>query len=190
MGSGFESKIYDIVKVLLYSLVISMILLTFVFRMIIVNGSSMMNTLQSEDRVMVVNYYQHILEPKAGDIVAISPFFTIPDEEKTNTEKFDMPIIKRIIATEGQTIGFDAENGLVYVDGKVIEEPYILTPTKQGVQWEIPDVIPPGKVFVMGDNREVSLDSRSEYIALIDVHQIIGKALYTTFPFSAAGYLY
>ena len=98
--------------------------------------------------------------------------------------------IKRVIATEGQTIGFDTQKGAVYIDGKIIKEPYISSKTLKGVEWNIPDKIPEGKVFVMGDNRAVSVDSRSSRIQLVDKKDIIGKAQIIVFPFNRFSYIY
>lgn len=181
-------KFFDFIKVIIYSLVFSILLLIFMFRMVIVNGSSMEETLQNGDRVIVTNYYQMWSKPQLGDIVAISP--EVVEKVEEDGEHFDMPIIKRIIAKEGQTVGIDEATGDVYVDGTIIDEPYIKGTTSHGVEWDIPDKIPEGKVFVMGDNRAVSRDSRSSYIGLIDENQIIGKAEVVLFPFADFGYLY
>ena len=113
-----------------------------------------------------------------GDIIVIS-----------HGAEYADPIIKRVIATEGQTLSIDFDKGYVYVDGKKIDEPYIQGFT-HAEDAEIPKIIPKGKVFVMGDNRGVSLDSRSKEIGLIDVNDIIGKAQVVVFPFNSIKYLY
>ena len=105
----------------------------------------------------------------------------------SRAQHFEEPIIKRVIATEGQTLKIDFNTGDVYVDGVLLDEPYIKTPTTDNEGGEIPEVIPEGYVFVMGDNRGNSLDSRSEQIGLIDKRNIIGKAQYIVFPFDRIG---
>ena len=113
-----------------------------------------------------------------------------PDIESHHEHTIDNAFIKRVIATEGQTIGFDTQKGAVYIDGKIIKEPYISSKTLKSVEWNIPDKIPEGKVFVMGDNRAVSVDSRSSRIQLVDKKDIIGKAQIIVFPFNRFSYIY
>lgn len=175
---GAVSGIYDWVRCIIFAIAIVIVCLTFVFRLVDVSGNSMYDTLSSDDKVIVTNF---MYTPKNNDIVVISH-----GAEYTN------PIIKRVIATEGQTLEIDYENDRIIVDGIVIEEPYIDGSTFEGNigDNEIPYVIPEGKIFVMGDNREVSMDSRSTKIGLIDVDDVIGKAQIVVFPFDHFGYLY
>lgn len=172
------------------------ILLTFLFRFAVVDGPSMQNTLYNNDVVLITNNYPFFdyipkgvipydFSLKQGDIVAVAP-----NNETVNEYNIDSAFIKRIIAVEGQTIGFDTENGDVYVDGEIIDEPYLASPTLSGVEWDIPDVIPEDKVFVMGDNRTVSVDSRSIRIQLVDKKDIIGKVQFIVYPFDKFSYLY
>lgn len=167
--------VYDWVGCLLTAAVVVVIMLTFLFRMIDVDGNSMNNTLYNSDKVIVTNLFY---TPKDGDIVVIS-----------HAQNYQKPIIKRVIATEGQTLDIDFETGEVVVDGIVLQEDYISSDTVKGTA-EIPSVIPKGKVFVMGDNRSVSLDSRYEDIGLINVTDIIGEAQFVVFPFNHFGFLY
>ena len=157
------------------AVVVIIILLTFFFRIVNVDGRSMMNTLLDGDKVIVTNF---MYEPKNNDIVVIS-----------HAEEYDKPIIKRVIATEGQTLKIDFQNERVYVDGTLIDEPYVSSELKEG-NTEIPEVIPEGKVFVMGDNRLDSLDSRYSEIGLIDTDNIIGKAQFVALPITRIQYLY
>ena len=124
---------------------------------------------------IVTNFFY---TPTDGDIIVIS-----------HGAEYADPIIKRVIATEGQKLSIDFDKGEVFVDGKKLDEPYIQGFT-HAEDAEIPEVIPEGKVFVMGDNRGVSLDSRSKEIGLIDVKDIIGKAQVVVFPFNSIKYLY
>ena len=188
--------IFYIFKTIFSSVAVLVLLLTFVLRFAVVDGPSMQNTLYDNDTVLITNHYPFFddipddiipydFSLKQGDIVAVAP-----DKDTDNEYNIDNAFIKRIIAVEGQTIGFDTLNGDVYVDGKIIDEPYLASETLTGVEWEIPDVIPEGKVFVMGDNRTVSVDSRSVRIQLVDKKDIIGKVQCVVYPFDKISYLY
>ena len=181
-------SVYDWVSSIIIAIVAVVVLLTFCFRLINVDGTSMEPTLINTDKVIVTNLFY---TPKNGDIVVIS-----------HGERYNKPLVKRIIATEGQSLEIDFENSKVYVDGVLIDEPYVKGATTNH-DTEIPSVIPEGKVFVMGDNRGVSMDSRHADIGLIDVDSIIGKAQFVIIPhskdsdtappmldFSKFGYLY
>lgn len=167
--------VYYLAHSVIIAVVVIIILLTFFFRIVNVDGRSMMNTLLDGDKVIVTNF---MYEPKNNDIVVIS-----------HAEEYDKPIIKRVIATEGQTLKIDFQNERVYVDGTLIDEPYVSSELKEG-NTEIPEVIPEGKVFVMGDNRLDSLDSRYSEIGLIDTDNIIGKAQFVALPITRIQYLY
>lgn len=167
--------VYYLAHSVIIAVVVIIILLTFFFRIVNVDGRSMMNTLLDGDKVIVTNF---MYEPKNNDIVVIS-----------HAEEYDKPIIKRVIATEGQTLKIDFQNERVYVDGTLLDEPYVSSELKEG-NTEIPEVIPEGKVFVMGDNRLDSLDSRYSEIGLIDTDNIIGKAQFVALPITRIQYLY
>ncbi len=196
MKNENKTLTYYILKPIFLTIAVLIILLTFVCRLAVVDGPSMQNTLYNNDVVFITTNYSFFddvsgniipydFDLKQGDIVAVAP-----SNNTDNEYNIDNAFIKRIIATEGQTIGFDTDNGLVYVDGEVIDEPYISTDTLTGVEWEIPDVIPKGKVFVMGDNRAVSVDSRSVRIQLVDKKDIIGKVQCVVYPFDKISYVY
>ena len=140
-------------------------------RVVVVSGPSMNNTLYDGDWLVVLGnvFYR---EPKKGDIVVVSK------------DAFDngTPIIKRIIATEGQTVDVDFSAGVVYVDGVALEEPYTLTPTNLAEGVPLPVVVSEGSYFVMGDNRNASKDSRSIEIGLVDEREILGRAMFLIFP--------
>ena len=111
-------------------------------------------------------------EPKCGDIIVASK-----DSYENGT-----PIIKRVIATEGQTVDIDFKTGTVYVDGKALKENYISTKTTNSEGLVFPITVEEGCIFVMGDNRAFSKDSRSPDIGLIDKREVIGKAVFLVFP--------
>ena len=141
------------------------------FRIVIVSGDSMYNTLIDGDYLLLLsNVFYH--DPQYGDIIV------------ANKEDYDngTPIIKRVIATEGQVVDIDFVTGTVTVDGVVLEEDYIYTPTTLAEGVTFPLVVEEGCVFVMGDNRGRSKDSRNPEIGLIDVRQIVGKAIMLVYP--------
>ena len=182
---GATSGMYDWARCVIMSVAVVVFILTFVFRLVEVDGSSMNDTLANQDRVIVTNLFY---TPSNNDIIVIS-----------STENYNKPIIKRVIAKEGQTVRLDYENDKIFVDGIELTEPYIKGRTivnderneNNLAQFEDGSfVIPEGKLFVLGDNREVSLDSRSKTIGLVDVKNVIGKAQFVAFPFNHFGYLY
>ena len=172
-----QAEVLEWVESVIFALVIVVLLFTFVFRAVRVDGTSMVPTLQNEDKVILscLGY-----NPKYGDIVVI-----------TQENGFNTPLIKRVIATEGQTIDINAELGVVYVDGVPLDEPYIAEPTRElGDAYVYPLVIPEGKVFCMGDNRNASSDSRSSRVGMIDEDKIMGKVLFRYAPLSSFGGVY
>ena len=172
--SNSASVVYDWAHSLIFALAVVLIILTFFVRLVDVKGDSMNNTLFTGDKVIVTNFFY---QPKTDDIVVIS-----------HGVNYFEPIIKRVIATEGQTLDIDFENQIIKVDGKVLDQPYAYGYTDRK-DAEIPKVIPEGKVFVLGDNRIVSSDSRSTDIGLIEEDDIIGKAQLVIFPFNSFQYL-
>ena len=156
---------------LIYSLAAVMIVFLLVFRIIVVSGPSMKMTLLDGDYLLLVSnlFYKH---PKAGDIVVASK------------KSFDdgKPIVKRVIATEGQIVDMNFELGIVYVDGFPLTEDYINTPTNLYEGVHFPLIVEEGCVFVMGDNRNHSKDSRSLEIGLVDTREILGKVVLLMFP--------
>ena len=156
---------------LVFGLVAILLLFMFLFRVVVVSGPSMMQTLQNGDRLILLSNVLYT-NPKYGDIVVVSK----------NTFKNGEPIIKRVIATQGQTVDIDFNAGIVYVDGVALEENYTYTPTNVEEGIVFPITIAEGCIFAMGDNRNGSRDSRDPQIGMIDQREILGKALFLIFP--------
>lgn len=156
---------------LAYLLGIIMVVFLLVFRIVIVDGTSMNKTLLHGDYVLLLSnlFYQ---EPENGDIIVLSK----------NSYDDGAPIVKRVIATEGQTVDIDFETGTVYVDGIELDEPYINTRTNTTGGTQFPLVVEDGCIFVMGDNRNKSKDSRYPEIGIIDEREVLGKAIFLVFP--------
>lgn len=156
---------------LIYMLAVIMILFLLVFRMVIVSGSSMYSTLWDGDWLLVLSntFYQ---QPQYGDIIVAS-------KDSFNAGE---PIIKRVIATEGQIVDIDFVSGTVFIDGAPLREDYTFTPTNLDEGMSFPLVVEDGCVFAMGDNRNGSMDSRHPVIGQIDRREILGKALFLFYP--------
>lgn len=168
------------------------LIFTYIVRVTIVNGESMMNTLMPEDRIVMTTWYN---TPRQGDIVVINAAesVTIGENGELVTGKgMRHNIVKRIIATEGQSVDFDFEKGIVFVNGKALNEPYILgfTHRDEGAfTGKYPVTVPDGYVFVLGDNRINSRDSRSDELGFVDVDNIIGKIILRIFPLDSIGFV-
>jgi len=170
--SGSLEFIFDVVSIMATACVSVALVFMFVFRTVGVIGDSMNPTLNTGDRIILTATYS---ESTYGDIVVTcqpSKSVLVPDI-----------LVKRVIATEGQTIDIDFETGAVYVDGEELDEPYIAELTKDRENFIGPVTVPEGYVFVMGDNRNNSTDSRSNSVGLIREEYIMGKALFRIAPF-------
>lgn len=172
----WKQNIVQYLHDLLYMVVTIFVVFLLVFRVIVVSGSSMYDTLIDGDYLLLVSnlFYR---EPQAKDIIVVSK------------ESFDRgtPIIKRVIATEGQTVDIDFDAGIVYVDGQALEEPYTYTPTNVWEGMEFPLTVEENCVFAMGDNRNHSRDSRDPSIGQIDKREILGKAIFLFLPATDEG---
>ena len=161
---------YEWVQALVCSVLAVVVIFTFAIRLIGVDGHSMVPTLQDGDRLLVLNSILYD-DYQYGDIVVLR-------KESFLAE----PIVKRVIATGGQTVDIDFETGSVYVDGELLKEDYIneLTFLEEGT--EFPLTVPEGSIFVMGDNRNNSNDSRDYRLGTVDTRYVIGKAVFLAFP--------
>ena len=156
---------------LFYVLAVFMAIYMFFFRIVVVVGPSMYDTLVDGDRLLLISSTFYT-EPEQGDIIVAS---------KKSFENGEC-IVKRVIATEGQTVDINFNTGVVYVDGIALEEDYIYTSTTLYEGVSFPLYVEEGHVFVMGDNRSSSKDSRNPQIGLIDEREILGKAVFLLSP--------
>ncbi|MBR3593529.1 MAG: signal peptidase I [Clostridia bacterium] len=182
---SLKTEIFEWLDVLVVSVIAVVLIFTFFFRVVTIDGESMENTLHSGERVMISDMFY---TPMQGDIVVISR----NTDNSLDPGTYSEPIIKRIIATEGQTVNIDFETGKIYVDGYPLEEDYTKNLATNHIDDEIdfPAYVPENCVFVLGDNRRKSLDSRSARIGkngMIDERYILGKAVYRIFPLKKMG---
>ena len=160
---------------LVYVLSAIVVVMLLVFRLVVVSGSSMLPTYHDGDRMLISDLGY---TPAYGDVVV----FAEKSGDKEN-------LIKRVIATEGQTVDINAETGEVSVDGVVLDEPYIYETTEEMGNIEFPATVPEGHIFVMGDNRNNSRDSRFGSIGMVDERLILGRAYWQIFPLNKLGFI-
>ena len=175
---SWQQNVLLYVHDLMCMLLVMMLLFLVVFRVILVTGDSMFTTLWDGDYLLLVSEL-FCGDPEPGYIVVISK------------QSFDngSPIVKRVIATQGQTVDIDFESGTVYVDGQALREPYIHNETTNEEGTVFPLTVAENCIFVLGDNRAVSLDSRSPQIGQIDRREVLGKALCLMIPGTHHGQL-
>lgn len=175
---SWQQNVLLYVHDLMCMLLVMMLLFLVVFRVILVTGDSMFTTLWDGDYLLLVSEL-FCGDPEPGDIVVISK------------ASFDdgSPIVKRVIATQGQTVDIDFESGTVYVDGQALREPYIHNETTNEEGTVFPLTVAENCIFVLGDNRAVSLDSRSPQIGQIDRREVLGKAICLMIPGTHHGQL-
>lgn len=175
-GSAFSMDLYFWLQALVMALVSLILIFTLIGRIIGVDGTSMIPTLHDRDMLLLrsIGY-----EPKQGDVVVI-----------TKEDFLDQSIVKRVIAVGGQTVSINYDEGLVYVDGVALDEPYL------GEMMGAPDsiymtnnslTVPEGSIFVMGDNRNHSTDSRDVRLGTVDERYVLGRALFVLMPFQDMG---
>lgn len=169
---------------LVYAVLVMLALNLFVFRSITVDGDSMNKTLRDQDRIIALNLFY---TPQRGDIVVVQSDHLRPGMNAPYGE----PIIKRVIAVAGDKIRFNFEKGEVYVNGELLEEDYIAEHTTRALNCVSGEeyLVPDGHVFVMGDNRNNSTDSRDYRVGMVDTDLIMGKAVFRYMPFDSIGLL-
>jgi signal peptidase I len=166
--AGTRMDLYDWLQCVVTAVVFGILIFVFIGRTIGVDGTSMLQTLHDKDRVIMWSLFY---KPDRGDIVII----------KTKTYD-DKPLVKRVIAVGGDTVDIDFELGEVTVNGVVLDEDYINEPTHNELNFRGPVTVPEGHIFVLGDNRNKSLDSRSDSIGFVDVRNVLGKVLLVIMP--------
>jgi len=187
-GSRWVKELIDWAEIVVTAVIAVVILFTFVFRVVGIEGPSMMKTLNAtygqyghiNDKVII----SHVMyTPKRGDIVVVSRNWN--NEEFDKESSSESPIVKRIVAVAEDLveIKFDTGVGRVWVNGEEIPEPYANEPINPNnafntITWKVPQ----GKVFLMGDNRNSSLDSRSDRLGPVDERYILGKVVMRIFP--------
>ena len=182
-------EIIDWIETIVVALISVVIIFSLFFRLATIVGPSMQNTLYDGERIIISNFFY---KPKYGDIVVVSRNTNNSVETVQSSRE---PIIKRVIATEGQYVDIDFETGKVYVGADLsnmveLIEPYAKEPTNLKYDVEFPVYVKKGHVFVLGDNRNNSTDSRSSSIGdsgLIDERYILGKAVYRVWPLDSIG---
>ena len=162
---------YEWVQALVCSVLTVVLIFTFAVRIVRVSGESMRETLQDQDMLVVLHNWL-CGGYEQGDIVILQRDDFYGGE----------PIVKRVIATEGQTVDIDVDAGVVYVDGTALEEPYTREPTWTQEGTEFPLTVPEGCIFVMGDNRNDSDDSRESTLGPVDTRCVLGRALLLAVP--------
>ncbi len=163
-----KMEFYDWVQCFVGALVVGILIFMFGIRVVNVKGNSMNPTLLWYDRIVTTNF---LYSPKAGDVVVVQTDTYGPD-----------PLVKRVIAVGGQTVDIDFTEGVVYVDGEALDEPYVAAPTLTREDFEGPFTVPEGCLFLMGDNRNESTDSRRATIGAVDERCVIGKVIFILLP--------
>ncbi len=171
-----HKELYEWMQCVVIALIFCVLIFVFVARVIDVVGSSMVPTLENGDKIIITRLAG---DYEVGDIVVL----------RKDTFRQE-PIVKRIIAEEGQTVEFDFITGAVYVDGVELDEPYINELTYDPEDITGPVTVPEGCVFVLGDNRNNSTDSRRATIGCVDERYIMGKVIFRILPFGKMGAIY
>lgn len=185
--SGVLKSLFDYVEIFAFSVLAVLLIFTFCFRLCRVDGQSMNHTLEHGEMLITTNLFY---EPKPGDVIVFH----------LSNNHFTQPLVKRVIATEGQTVEINFTTGVVSVDGVTLTEDYIFVDggaydirSEFDRQYLVTDedgsikfiaTVPEGKVFAMGDNRNHSTDSRAVSVGFVDENCILGKALVRISPFS------
>ena len=177
-GDALKNNLYFWLQAAVSALVCILLLFTFVGRIIGVDGPSMVPTLHDGDLLLLqsIGY-----TPEQGDVVVLTKDFA---------NYVGQPIVKRVIATGGQTVEIDYDAGVVYVDGVALDEPYINEPMRRpgAAEMDVDSVtVPGGCIYVLGDNRNNSTDSRHRDLGVIDNRYVLGRALCILLPFQDFG---
>ena len=169
-ASKVRMELYDWLQCIVSAIICGIFIFVFVGRTISVDGRSMLDTLHDNDRVIMTNLFY---APKNGDIVV----FRSPADMFGGT-----PLVKRVIAIAGQEVNINFDTGEVFVNGNLLDEPYIREITTNRIDFAGPVTVPEGYIFVMGDNRNSSSDSRDSRVGFVDTRYILGKVLLIAIP--------
>lgn len=156
--------VWELVQTLLLAFLLALLIRSFVVESFVVQGTSMEPTLHDGQRLLVNKFIYRLREPKTGDIVV----FLYPNDTRKD-------YIKRVIAGPGQSVAM--RDGVVYVDGEALDEPYVVEPGSDNLG---PRQVPPGFIFVLGDNRTNSQDSR--YFGFVSIDLLEGQAELVWWP--------
>ncbi len=168
----YNRRVLEWYDALTVTVAVIALLFTFVVRVVQVDGTSMNPTLQSGDRVIIATF----LQPDYGDVVVIDGY--IP---------YGKPLVKRVIGKAGDVIDIDFEAGIVYRNGQALSEPYIAEPTWTYESVNFPITVPDDCLFIMGDNRNHSMDSRDREIGCVDVRDVMGVVVWRVLPIQEMG---
>ena len=176
------ANLFEWIEMIILSACVVLLVFTFAIRPASVDGRSMENTLHHKELLLISDV---LYEPEYGDIIVFQKI----------DSAHPAPVVKRVIATEGETVDYDYITGKTTVtdtDGNttVLDEKYIKPEAAENyksVPMDFPIVLGEGELFVMGDNRNNSLDSRSQYIGIVNEDEIIGRVLLRAFPFNKFG---
>ncbi len=172
-GGRLRGWAYDLMQCLVLALTACVLLFSFALRFVVVDGNSMYPTLHDGDLLVISGMWG---EPGPGDIIVFR-----------DDDYLEKPLVKRVIAVGGQTVDIDFDLGKVYVDGAPLDEPYIAGLTLNELDFSGPVTVPEGELFVLGDNRNASKDSRDARLGCVDERGVLGRVYFRILPFDRLG---